>query len=188
MFSRSIGRSLFGARISAPFNILPPVYLLPFSAKAFNSTTPIVEHKNSAGGAFSSPFSNSTSKIASEALKAVSSGSTLISQTPPIPTPAPALVPTPTFDQSLKTLLPLLRSQPPFYISAHIHSRPYVLTVGDTVRLPFLMHNVIPGDILRLNRASVVGSRDYTLKAPAGSRYMDERLFECRARVIGVES
>jgi large subunit ribosomal protein L21 len=62
------------------------------------------------------------------------------------------------------------------------------------------MHGVSPGDILRLNRASLLGSRDYTLKAGTsvtenydGKRtgepnYIDERLFECRARVVGVDS
>jgi hypothetical protein len=38
---------------------------------------------------------------------------------------------------------------------------------GDTVRLPFLMQGVEPGDVLRLNRAINLGSRDYTLKAAA---------------------
>lgn len=62
------------------------------------------------------------------------------------------------------------------------------------------MHGVNPGDILRLNRASLLGSRDYTLKAGTSSRenydgkqtnepqYLDERLFECRVRVLGLES
>lgn len=59
------------------------------------------------------------------------------------------------------------------------------MTAGDIVRLPFRMPGVVPGDILRLNRASVLGSRDYTLK---GAPYLDERLFECRARVIGTEA
>jgi large subunit ribosomal protein L21 len=44
---------------------------------------------------------------------------------------------------------------------------------------------VVPGDVLCLNRASIFGSRDYTLK---GAPYIDERLFVCRARVMGVES
>ncbi|KPI34840.1 Homocitrate dehydratase, mitochondrial [Cyphellophora attinorum] len=71
---------------------------------------------------------------------------------------------------------------------------------SDLLRLPFHMPNVSQGDILRLNRASILGSRDFTLKA--GTRhsesydqrrtgepnYLDERLFECRARVMGVES
>ncbi len=47
------------------------------------------------------------------------------------------------------------------------------------------MHGVKPGDVLRLNRAANLGSRDYTLK---GAPYLDERLFECRATVVGVES
>lgn len=41
-----------------------------------------------------------------------------------------------------------------------------------------------PGDVLRLNRASVLGSRDFTLK---GEPWVDERLFECRAIVTGTE-
>lgn len=53
------------------------------------------------------------------------------------------------------------------------------------MRLPFRMPGVMPGDILRLNRASILGSRDYTLK---GQPYIDERLFECRARVMGTEA
>lgn len=58
---------------------------------------------------------------------------------------------------------------------------------------------VRPGDILRLNRASVLGSRDFTLKAsvnPASegrqsvskAGYIDDRLFECRIRVMAVDS
>lgn len=47
------------------------------------------------------------------------------------------------------------------------------------------MPGVVPGDILRLNRASALGSRDYTLK---GAPYLDERIFECRATVMGTES
>jgi len=68
------------------------------------------------------------------------------------------------------------------------------------VRLPFHMHGVNPGDILRLNRASLLGSRDYTLKAGSNAtesydgkrtgepQYLDERLFECRVRVLGLDS
>ena len=47
------------------------------------------------------------------------------------------------------------------------------------------MPGVVPGDVLRLNRASAIGSRDYTLK---GTPFVDERLFEARARVMGTES
>lgn len=47
------------------------------------------------------------------------------------------------------------------------------------------MPGVVPGDTLRLNTASSIGSRDYTLK---GTPYLDERIFECRARVMGTEA
>lgn len=47
------------------------------------------------------------------------------------------------------------------------------------------MPGVLPGDVLRLNRASIIGSRDYTLK---GAPHVDERVFECRATVLGTES
>ena len=102
--------------------------------------------------------------------------------------------------KSLQQLLPALTSQPPFYIRTHIHRFPYLVTAGDTLRLPFHMHSVSPGDVLRFNRASLIGSRDYTLKAGThtqeqydgnaveGTGYLDERLFECRCRVLGVDS
>ncbi|PWY92717.1 hypothetical protein BO70DRAFT_357854 [Aspergillus heteromorphus CBS 117.55] len=98
----------------------------------------------------------------------------------------------PTFEaplkvsQSLLDMLPNLTSQRPHYITAHLHDRPYLLTAGDQLRLPFLMPKVKPGDVLRFNRASLLGSRDFTLKS--GAKYLDERLFECRVRVMGVES
>ena len=146
----------------------------------------------------------------------------------------------------MRDLLPVLKAQSQHYITLHIHGKPYLVTQGDTIRLPFLMHRVEPGDTLRLNRAINIGSRDYTLKAAAAppklkspttdsrtavdptsgqlmSRgavvpvpgfaspiaeqsgvvmpphfiphiargkfsYLDERLFVCRAVVMGVES
>jgi len=119
-------------------------------------------------------------------------------------------------------------------MTAHIHGKPYLVTEGDTVRLPFLMHGVQPGDVLRLDRATLVGSREWTLRGspalpsdsavesnsdqmiigrtdgliptPQGINdsdtttsqtgkprrappaYVDERLFTCRATVLGTES
>jgi large subunit ribosomal protein L21 len=90
-----------------------------------------------------------------------------------------------SLSESVKELLPLLRAQHSHYISVHIHGKPYLVTLGDAVRLPFHMPGVVPGDVLRLNRATSLGSRDYTLK---GAPYVDERLFECRATVMGTEA
>lgn len=97
----------------------------------------------------------------------------------------------PSFDsplevtKSLVARLPHLVGQSPHYVVAELHARPYLLTAGDNLRLPFLMPNVKTGDILRFNRASAIGSRDFTLK---GSPHVDERLFECRVRVTGTEA
>ncbi|CZT22836.1 related to ribosomal protein YmL49, mitochondrial [Ramularia collo-cygni] len=114
------------------------------------------------------------------ALSTVSQSST---PPPPIPSPssasnasaisidAPALNAQPSVPQqlspSVRELLPLLRSQGPHYITVHIHGNPYLVTQGDSIRLPFYMHDVEPGDVLRLDRAINLGSRDFTLKAPA---------------------
>ncbi|KAA8645915.1 hypothetical protein EYZ11_003603 [Aspergillus tanneri] len=87
--------------------------------------------------------------------------------------------------RSLFEKLPHLTGQRPHYITAHVHDRPYLLTVGDQLRLPFLMPKVKPGDVVRLNRASVLGSREFTMR---GAPYLDERLFECRVRVMGTEA
>jgi len=86
---------------------------------------------------------------------------------------------------SVRSLLPVLAAQPAHYITIHIHGVPYLVTRGDHVRLPFRMPGVVPGDVLRLTRASVLGSRDLTLR---GTPYVDERLFECKATVLGVEA
>ncbi|GAM90911.1 hypothetical protein ANO11243_089570 [Dothideomycetidae sp. 11243] len=90
------------------------------------------------------------------------------------------------------------------YITAHIHAHGFLVTQGDTIRLPFLLRGVEPGDVLRLNRAVNLGSRDFTLRAPAKERrgksdtaateVVEESvpaktpLFVCRAVVMGVEA
>lgn len=85
----------------------------------------------------------------------------------------------------MAALLPLLAAQPSHYITLHIHGKPYLVTPGDSIRLPFKMPDVLPGDILRFDRASVIGSRDFTLK---GNPWVSQGLFECRAVVIGTET
>ncbi|KAF2118498.1 hypothetical protein BDV96DRAFT_387699 [Lophiotrema nucula] len=191
---RSLRQSLLETRSS-----LPPTFLLPFRA---HITT--VSHSLEAGNV-PDPLIQSGRHVSKDLREKV--------QSPPkLPTAAAA--PTPPTSKpsayarkdevvseltpSIRQMLPLLKSQSPHYLTMHIHGRPYLLTSGDTLRLPFLMPEVQPGDVLRLDRATHIGSRDYTLKAPEpvnGTRdapkkvfYLDPELFVCRATVIGVES
>lgn len=107
--------------------------------------------------------------------------------TAPAAAPAPVITTTTTLPAttpipaSTLSLLPLLRAQPNHYITIHIHKFPFLVTLGDTITLPFRLKGVIPGQSLRLTHASVLGSRDFTLK---GAPYIDESLYSCRATVV----
>jgi large subunit ribosomal protein L21 len=165
--------------VRIPLAVLPPTFLLPNRGRYFNSTEQHVEPRSDGFNASQLTPKDSTQSIDPKATKPTSTSK------PPVPS-APSISPAPgSLSSSVKELLPLLAAQPSHFISAHIHGRPYLVTAGDMVRLPFRMPGVVPGDVLRLNRASSLGSRDYTLK---GAPYLDERIFECRARVMGTEA
>ncbi|KAF2186836.1 hypothetical protein K469DRAFT_705358 [Zopfia rhizophila CBS 207.26] len=193
MFARTIRSSLLETRAT-----LPPTFLLPFRARITtvshtletgNVPEPLIQSGQHISKDLKSKIQAAKDARASASSTLSTSESSTQSRTDETPSP---LTP------SIKKLLPLLHSQPAHYLTLHIHGRPYLLTKGDTLRLPFCMPNVQPGDVLRLNRATHIGSRDYTLKAPEPvkgtldapkrSFYLDERLFVCRATVIGVES
>ncbi|KAI3544358.1 hypothetical protein CABS01_12497 [Colletotrichum abscissum] len=165
--SRTLLRSVLELR--TPITRLPPTFLLPIHARRFNSTAPIIEPAAAAQDA--PPVGAQTSSIAQQAAAGAAQPSTPSATTP--------------ISESVQAALPFLAAQPNHYITFHIHGRPYLVQPGDSVRLPFKMPGVVPGDVLRLNRASVIGSRDYTLK---GSPFIDERVYECRAVVTGTES
>ncbi|KAI1415639.1 hypothetical protein F5Y13DRAFT_156453 [Hypoxylon sp. FL1857] len=168
--SRSLLRSVLELR--TPITRLPPTFLLPIRARGLTTTT---QNIDPAMPPSATPTQTTVPPIAPS------------KPSPPPSTPPSSHTPTtvPATSASVSELFPLLRAQPSHYITVHIHGRPYLVTVGDRVRLPFLMHDVVPGDVLRLDRASTLGSRDYTL---LGEPYIDSGLFECRATVLGVES
>ncbi|KKY37036.1 putative aconitate hydratase [Diaporthe ampelina] len=217
--SRSLFRSALELR--HPVSRLPPTFLLPIRARWISSTQQHIESASTtattattttpppSGAPLEASRAQQTSAAmhskATAAAAAATAAATATSQAPHPNTPQPRAPPTqpppqPTgpIPQSVKDMLPLLRAQPGgHYITLHVHGRPYLVTPGDEVRLPFLMPGVRPGDVLRLNRASVLGSRDLTLlPSEAGPRdprtgevaYVDERLYECRAVVVGVDS
>ncbi|KAL8762158.1 MAG: hypothetical protein Q9184_001794 [Pyrenodesmia sp. 2 TL-2023] len=192
--SRSLRSSLFQTALQ--ITTLPPIFLLPLRARLStiaNTTDPELQPSAYKPGPsqpppsklYRVPQSQQPQSFPSSPLKPdptkpttadLTPSQTLLSQRalPPSPTPTPT-----------PALLPLLAAQPPHYITAHIHAHPYLLTPGDTLRLPFLMPSAPLGTILRLNRASMLGSRDYTLR---GAPWVDERWFVCRARVVSVET
>lgn len=189
---KSIRINVSDARV--PLSIPPSTFFLPFRARYFNSTAQIID----------SPIDHlDISKEAPPTSKIVSvsppSSGTIKTLEPSAPHPTRRSAPLPPTAQSfsgkvpvsdsVKKLLPLLLAQSSHFITAHLHGKPYLLTQGDTLRLPFRMPGVVPGDVLRLNRATSIGSRDYTLKGSGGEAgYLDERIFECRAVVVGTES
>ncbi|KAI3397133.1 hypothetical protein diail_11194 [Diaporthe ilicicola] len=208
--SRSLLRSALELR--HPVSRLPPTFLLPIRARWISSAQQHIETPSttatttppSSGAPLEASRTQQTSATihakASAAAATAAASAALHPNTPKPRTPPTQPPPQPTgpIPQAVKEMLPLLRAQPGgHYITLHIHGRPYLVTPGDSVRLPFLMPGVRPGDVLRLNRASVLGSRDLTLlPGDAGSRdlasgevaYVDERLYECRAVVVGVDS
>ncbi|KAK3167165.1 hypothetical protein OEA41_010291 [Lepraria neglecta] len=173
MFSRSLRRACL--QLPSPNVTLPPTFLFPLRAHLTTSTT-TTEPKPPESAFNHLPLKQTPTYTIPTP-----------SQPPPLPRKQPHLstrspLPPPT-NQNLD-LLPLLVAQPPHYILAHIHSRPYLLTMGDMLRLPFHMPLAPPGTVLRLNRASMLGSRDYTYR---GDPWVDESRFLLRVVVVGVE-
>ncbi|KAI0970107.1 hypothetical protein F4678DRAFT_437560 [Xylaria arbuscula] len=167
--SRPLLRSLLELKAPLTRTRLPPAFLLP--SRALSTTTTTVATPTP-------PLSQTSIPPSASATPSPSTAPSAQKQAPTAPSTAEATA-------SLAQLFPLLRAQPRHYITAHIHGRPYLVTQGDQIRLPFKMPGVLPGDVLRLDRASVLGSRDYTLK---GTPWIDAKLFECRATVLGTES
>ncbi|KAK8056271.1 54S ribosomal protein L49 [Apiospora rasikravindrae] len=187
--SRSLLRSLFELR--APSTSRPAAqFKLP--ARSL-STTPLRRNSPTTTESTTAAAQNATapSSIPTNPTEAASLVTESRSQTPQAAEalypriPQQVNPPTSESQATIAQLLPLLRTQPAHYLTAHIWGRPYLVTAGDQIRLPFKMPGVVPGDVLRLDRASTLGSRDFTLK---GSPYVDERLFECRATVLGTET
>lgn len=232
VISRTLRRAVLDSR-----GQLPPTFLLPWTASL--STTANAGQTSNIPPPTAQPLAQKQN-ILDRSISKKAEATT--ENAPALPTPASAANAPVEVSPEVREMLPLLRAQGPHYISAHIHAQPYLLTQGDTLRLPFYMKGVEPGDVIRLDRATHLGSRDYTLKAavqtpklksptmqtiavlepttgnlashsrvmPEGSLagapnavsaphfiphiakgkypYLDDRLFVCRAVVMGVES
>jgi hypothetical protein len=232
IISRTLRRAVLDSR-----GQLPPTFLLPWTANL--STAANATEKSNIEPSTVQHLAHMQNVLDETLAKKSTSAK---KSAPALPTPAASPKAPLEISPEVREMLPLLRAQGPHYISAHIHAQPYLLTQGDTLRLPFYMKGVEPGDVIRLDRATHLGSRDYTLKAavkspklksptmqtievldpttgnlastsrvmPQGSLasapnavaaphfiphiakgkypYLDDRLFVCRAVVMGVES
>ncbi|QSS62155.1 aconitate hydratase [Histoplasma capsulatum] len=186
MFARSSIRTALDIRWIPIMPLTRAVYIHQTSTIPFHATPAEIPPQSGEQITTDVPSQSELPTLQSSPPQSTSTSPSTTTTIPPNKLPIPPTFTKPlTLTPSLTSLLPHLTTQTPHYITAHLHARPYLLTAGDTLRLPFLMPNVKAGDILRFNRASVIGSRDFTLK---GAPYVDERLFECRVRVIGTES
>ncbi|KIW13867.1 hypothetical protein PV08_06647 [Exophiala spinifera] len=193
-------RSLLQSALDiSPKQTQPATFLLPFRSRGLHqaatqqSASPAHDFHNTQAEIPPSSYLQTATSASSPTSHSATSISAPSSTTNSLSRPL-------VLSSSLQSLLPRLADQKPHYVISHIHKFPYMLTEGDVLRLPFHMHGVSPGDILRFNRASILGSRDYTLKAGAKNtesydakrtgepQYIDERLFECRVRVMGLET
>ena len=174
--SRLILRSILELRPALPRSIPPS---RPAAALRTISST-----RRASATATTTPTTTTTTTVEPSSTTTSTAVPTKPSQLAALNYPPQPLLHKPLSD-SVRTLLPHLAAAPRHYATVHVHGLAYMVTLGDHVRLPFRMKNVVPGDVIRLTRASVVGSRDLTLK---GSPFIDERLFDCRATILGVES
>ena len=166
MLSRNLKRALLDSRWP-----LSPTFLLPWAASlttvshtadaASDLPPPPIPHIN-----HESKAESHTSTFIQDSRIARTRAQSTSAAPKPLPPPNSQLSPL-ALSPSIRDLLPVLKAQGPHYITVHIHGKPYLVTQGDSIRLPFLMHGVEPGDTLRLNRAINIGSRDYTMKASA---------------------
>lgn len=158
LISRTLRRAVLDSR-----GQLPPTFLLPWTANL--STVPHTTARSDIPPPNTAQPLQAKQNILKQSIPKkvdtpVSSAAPTADSAPPLPSPGPVDI-----SPEVREMLPLLRAQGSHYITAHIHAKSYLLTQGDTVRLPFNMKGVEPGDVLRLNRATAFGSRDYTLKA-----------------------
>lgn len=73
-----------------------------------------------------------------------------------------------------------LRYSNELYAAFRVHNRPYLVTLGDKVVLPFKLKQADVGDILNLNDVTTIGSRNYQLI----DNPIDPKLFTLKATVL----
>ena len=116
-------------------------------------------HKHAASSA---AFSTSSSAAASSSASTAAAG--LTPTHIPLPSAPATKYSTPTPISPTQALSLLAAQQTNLYAIASLAGRTYLLTPRDVLTVPRL-NDVLPGDVLHLDRVHEVGSRDYTLRA-----------------------
>lgn len=79
--------------------------------------------------------------------------------------------------------LQAMKLAPQLYAQIHVFSFSYLVTKGDKLYLPYRLKDASIGDMLRLSKATRIGSREHTI---VGDPLVEEGAFECLARVIEI--
>ncbi|CAK7225817.1 hypothetical protein SBRCBS47491_006018 [Sporothrix bragantina] len=185
------------------------VAAFPHNAAAYSSrATPLTPRPTLAKTATATTqqtsfFSTSTSRPDAAATPSNSSAASSSSHDAPAPVLPASVLSQILFAPSTSpsSLLPSVSNaasvstnHPSVYATVQIHGRPYLVTPGDSLRLPFKMPGVQPGDELLLNRVGVVGNRNVT--AVSSVQQTEECSFDVasvpgatvKAVVLGVET
>lgn len=85
----------------------------------------------------------------------------------------------PPATKQLTNLTPL-KFEKDLYATIRVHNRPYMVTEGDKVFLPFRMKHAEIGDTLTFNDVISIGSRNYIF----AGKPIDPQLFSIKATVI----
>lgn len=84
-----------------------------------------------------------------------------------------------TISSKLPDLQPL-KFEKDLYATIRIHNRPYLITEGDKIILPFRLKNAEVGDVLNFDDVTTIGSRNFTYSDTP----IDSSLYSIKATVI----
>ncbi|KAH3670570.1 hypothetical protein OGAPHI_001085 [Ogataea philodendri] len=84
------------------------------------------------------------------------------------------------FQSTVPDLTPLKYEQD-LYASLRVHNRPYLVTKGDEMILPFRLKHAQVGDVLNFNDVTTIGSRNYTFHLKEA---IDPSIFTIKAVVV----
>ncbi|ERS99472.1 mitochondrial 54S ribosomal protein YmL49 [Sporothrix schenckii 1099-18] len=145
------------------------------ATQCFSTSTRRPSHNEpTVSSSSSSSSSPSTSSASSSTGAAPALPTSVLSQILFAPSSAPSPVSSSSSSSSATpstaaAVASVTSNHPSVYATVQIHGRPYLVTPGDSLRLPFKMPGVQPGDELLLNRVGVVGNRTVTAVAASTS-------------------